>query len=180
MTGMGRWRRFAVLVTAASVVASGACGGSPSQPSAVTLSTPTLAAGSYTLRIDPASGQGAPTFCMAVSINGASVPFTSASIPMVVTTDGSVWTLRPVAGADQGLVITLRVAGAGFDGSATGRAIDGGTLLTFGTQGPTPEPARLSGSPIQSNVLTGAMTGVVTFEMQGASGSCTSYGWSLR
>ncbi len=35
----------------------------------------------------------------------------------------------------------------------------GGTLLTFGTQGAAPEPARLSGSPIQSNVLTGTVTG---------------------
>lgn len=180
MTGIGQWRRFAVVVTAVSVVASGACGGSPSQPGAVALVTPTLAAGRYTLRIDPATGQGTPTFCMAVSINGASVPFTSASIPMVVTTDGSVSTLRPVAGADQGLVITLRVAGAGFDGTAAGRAVDGQTTLTFGTQGASPEPARLSGIPVATKVVTGTMTGVVTFEIQGASGRCTSYGWSLR
>lgn len=166
------------LVIAVFAVIAGACGGSPSAPT-MTLAAPTLSAGNYTLRIEPAAGQGAPAFCMAVSINGTSVPFTSASVPMVVTSDGAVWTLRPLAGADQTLVITLRVAGATFDGTATGRALDGGTLLTFGTQGATPEPARLSGSPIQTNVISGTMAGVMTFSREGASGSCTSYSWVL-
>ena len=174
--GMTEVRTFAIAV--ASVIA-GACGGSPAAPT-MTLSVPALAAGNYTLRVDPGTGQGTPTFCMAVSINGASVPFTSASVPVVVTSDGTVWTMRPTPEADRGLVIVLRVAGATFDGTATGRALDGGTLLTFGTQGATPEPARLSGSPVQTNILTGAMTGAVTFEIQGASGSCTAYAWSLR
>lgn len=167
---------FAIAVFSAI---AGACGGSPAAPT-MTLSAPTLSAGNYTLRIDPGTGQGTPTFCMGVSINGASAVFTSASVPMVVTSDGAAWTIRPTPEADRGLVISLRVAGATFDGTATGRALDGGTLLTFGTHGATPEPARLSGLPVHTNILTGAMTGVVTFEIQGASGSCTAYAWSLQ
>lgn len=167
------------LAIAVFSVIAGACGGSPSAPT-MTLSAPTLSAGNYTLRIDPGKGLETPTFCMGVSINGASSVFTSASVPVVVTGDGTAWTMRPTLETDRGLVITLRVAGATFDGTATGRALDGGTLLTFGTQGASSEPARLSGSPVQTNILTGAMTGVVTFEIQGASGSCTSYAWSLQ
>lgn len=166
------------LAIAVFSVIAGACGGSPAAPT-MTLSAPTLSAGNYTLRIDPGKGLETPTFCMGVSINGASAVFTSASVPVVVTSDGTAWTMRPTLETDRGLVITLRVAGATFDGTAAGQAVDGQTMLTFGTEGSAPEPARLSGSPIQTNVISGTMVGVMTFSREGASGSCTSYSWVL-
>lgn len=179
-TGWRTCRYLLVSVLVSALVLAAGCGESPVQPGSVTLPVPTLSAGSYTLRIDSGTVPGMPTVCGAIAINGQAVLFTYAALPVVVTTDGSVWTLRPTADADRGLIITLRVAGATFEGTASGRAIDGLTLLTFGTQGAWPEPARLSGSPIQANVLSGAMAGPVTFERDGASGSCSAYSWLLQ
>jgi hypothetical protein len=115
-----------------------------------------------------------------VALNGTLVQFTHATLPVVVTTDGAVWTMRPTAEVDRGLVITLRVAGATFQGTASGRAVDGQTRLTFGTQGVSPEPARLNGSPILPNRLSGAMTGALTFEREGVSSFCSAYSWFLQ
>ena len=176
---MRKWRRCRRLLVSALVLAAG-CGESPAQPGSVTLPVPTLSAGNYTWRIDSGAVPGIPTVCGAIAINGQAVLFTYAALPVVVTTEGLVWTLRPTADADRGLIITLRVAGATFEGTASGRAVDGPTLLTFGTQGASPEPARLSGSPIQTNLLSGTMAGSVTFEREGASGSCSAYSWLLQ
>lgn len=174
-----RWDGCAGYLFVVSSLFLAACGTSPSQPSGP-LPTPTLSAGNYTLRIDSGNTAGAPTICGTLSINGQAVSFNYAALPVVVTTDGTVWTLRPTAEADRGLIVTLRVAGATFEGTATGRAVDGLTLLTFGTQGASPEAARLTGSPIQTNLLSGILSGALTFEREGVSGFCTAYSWLLQ
>jgi len=157
------------------ILLAAACGTSPSQPSG-TLPAPTLSAGNYTFKLDPGAPQGTPNFCFSDGTGG----LTSAALPVSVTQNSNGWSVRPTAEVDRGLVVSLQVAGATLEGTANGAAIEGPTLVVFGTAGSAPEQVRLSGTMVSANTVMGYTTGRLEFSMNGASSGCTSYQWRLQ
>lgn len=143
---------------------------------AVILPVPTLSGGNYTLNLEPGAPPGNPNICFGGGTPGS----TSATFPVVVTQNGATWSLRPTADIDRGLVVSLAVAGAGFEGTATGAALAGMSLVVFGTTGSTPEPVRLNGTSVGANTLFGHTTGRVEFSLNGGSSGCTSFQWYLQ
>lgn len=137
---------------------------------------PTLSAGNYTLNLEPGAPSGTSNFCYSDGKGGS----TSAALPVLVTLNGATWAIRPTAAVDRGLVVSLQVAGAALEGTANGAAIEGPTLVVFGTAGSAPEQVRLSGTMVSANTVMGYTTGRLEFSMNGASGGCTSYQWRLQ
>jgi hypothetical protein len=151
------------------------CGGSPSQPD-IRLPIPTLDAGSYSLRLEPGAPIGTPNFCF----NGGTGVPTSAALPVTVSQNTGGWSVRPTADVDKGLIVSLHVAGASFEGTASGSALEGSILIVFGTTGDTPQQVGLSGNTVSTNTVMGYTTGKVEFLIGGRSASCTSYQWRLQ
>lgn len=151
------------------------CGASPAQPGN-TLPAPTLSPGNYTLRLEPGAPTGTPHFCFS---DGTGVS-TSAAIPVIVTQNAGQWSVRPTADVDKGLVVSLQPAGAAFEGTASGAALEGPILVVFGTTGNAPQPVLLSGATVSTNTVTGYTAGKVEFSISGRFASCTSYQWRLQ
>lgn len=162
--------------TAVSILLLAAgCSASPAKPG-VTLPAPTLDPGNYTLRLEPGAPLGTPNICY----SGGTPVSTSAALPVGVTPNASGWSIRPTTEIDRGLVVSLQAAGAAFEGTANGAALEGAMLVMFGTTGSAPEQVRMSGTTVSTNTVMGYTTGRLEFSLSGASGGCTSYQWRLQ
>jgi hypothetical protein len=176
---MGRWRGVVATIAPLLVFSTiSACSSSsPTAPGMTPTTTlATLAAGSYTLRLDPGTPPDAlGNLC---SGSGSAAVTASASWPVTVAQNNAMWFVQPIAAVDRGLVVTLQVVGSGFEGTAAGAAVDGLYVVTLGTTSPA-APVRLTGSSTTANTLTGFTAGAVQFSTTGATGGCQYYRWSL-
>jgi hypothetical protein len=149
----------------------------PVSPPVVVTVRATLAAGNFTLKLDPGTAvSGSGNLCIT---NGVQSPNTSTSIPVVLSQNGTAWSARPTSDADRGLVVTLSQASSEFTGTATGAAFDGTKTVTFGRTEAPVESVQLSGPTLSASVISGYTSGRVDFSSPGGTSACTSYQWVL-
>jgi hypothetical protein len=183
-------------LVAIAVSLSIACGSSPASPNPGNnnmTGVPTVRAGDYLVTVSAASfSAGTPSVCFVLSGGPGAIPDV-ASFTVTVASDGGTFTVRPIGGANLGMIAVLKGASGGMiTGPVTGRArdTDSGAMVTFAQLAPATFPGAGSADPTlvgfntltpDPNVFSGPVTGALTFaDAGGASYVCAGGSWRMR